>query len=90
MVPAAPRIDPRLQRTARRLGGRGLRAADAHRNVGTYAEKLGLVRPSYQQIRLLVNEGRYRAAARRATAELLAEVYFGRRPLTDLYQLLEE
>ena len=90
MVPAASRIDPRLRRAARRLGGRGSRAADAHRSVGAYAETLGLVRPSYQQVRLLVNDGRDRAAARRATTGLLIDVYFGRRPLTDLHQLLED
>ena len=90
MVPAAPRIDPRLRRVARRLGGRGARAADAHRSVGEYAAKLGLVRPSYQQVRLLVNEARYRAAARRATRQLLLDVYFQRRPVRDLYELLEE
>jgi hypothetical protein len=90
MVPASPRIDPRLRRAARRLGRRGVRASDAHRRVGEYAEKLELVRPSYQQVRLFVNEGRWQAAARQATAQLLADVYFRRRPVTDVYQLLEE
>jgi hypothetical protein len=90
VVFAAPRIDPRLRRLARRLGRRGSRASDAHRRVGEYAEKLELPRPSYQQVRLLVNEGLWQAAARRATAELVADVYFRRRPMSDLRRLLAE
>jgi hypothetical protein len=90
VVPAAPRIDPRLRRVARRLGGRGARASDAHREVGNYAERLELVRPSYQQVCLLVNEGRWQAVARRATAQLVTDVYFRRRPVSDLYRLLQE
>jgi hypothetical protein len=90
VVAAAPRIDPRLRRVARRLGRRGSRAADVHRSVGDYAGKLDLARPSYQQIRLFVNQARMEHAARLATAQLLLEVQLGVRPVTDLLQLLEE
>jgi hypothetical protein len=90
VVPSAPRIDPRLRRLARRLGRRRGTAADIHRAVGDYAWKLGLTRPSYQQIRLSVNDARMRQAARRATAQLLLEIELGARPITDLTRLLDE
>jgi len=91
VIASAPRIDPRLRRVARRLGKRrSFSAADVHRSVGAYAEHIGVFRPSYQQIRLVVNEARLRQAAWRATAQLLLEVELGARPLTDLLQLLEE
>ena len=90
MVPCAPRIDRRLRRLARRLARRGASAAEAHRGVGRYAERSGLVRPSYQQIRLLVNDARIDQAARRATAQLLLEVQLGTRSVRDLQRLLHE
>jgi hypothetical protein len=62
--------------------------ADIHRAVGEYAWALGLPRPSYQQIRLVVNDARMRQAARRATAQLLLEIELGARPITDLTRLL--
>jgi hypothetical protein len=64
--------------------------ADIHRAVGNYASTLDLPRPSYQQIRLYVNDARMRQAARRATAQLLLEIDIGARPITDLVRLLEE
>jgi hypothetical protein len=90
MVAAAPRIDPRLRRLARRLGRRRLATADVHRAVGAYATRIGVARPSYQQVRLLVNEARVQHAARRAAAQLILDVELGRRPVTDLLYFLEE
>jgi ribosomal protein S16 len=91
VVASAPRIDPRLRRVARRLGRRRpLSVADVHRRVGVYAEQIGVFRPSYQQIRLVVNEARLQQAALRATAQLLLEVDLGARPARDLRQLLQE
>jgi hypothetical protein len=90
MVVSAPRIDTRLLRAARRLGRRPSSVADIHRSLGVYAEQIGVARPSYQQIRLIVNDARMRQAARRATTELLLDVELGTRPVTDLAQLLEE
>jgi hypothetical protein len=91
VVAAAPRIDPRLRRLARRLARRGqLSTADVYRNVGAYSARIGVFRPSYQQIRLIVNDARMRQAAYRATAQLLLEVDLGVRPVSDLLQLLRE
>jgi ribose 1,5-bisphosphokinase PhnN len=91
MVASAPRIDPRLRRLARRLARRGrLSTADVHRSVGAYSARIDAFRPSYQQIRIVVNEARLRQAARRATAQLLFEIDMGARPVTDLLKLLKE
>jgi hypothetical protein len=76
---------------ARRLGRRGSSsAADVHRSVGAYAGRIDAFRPSYEQIRLVVNEARLHQAARRATAQLLLDVELGVRPVRDLLRLLEE
>jgi hypothetical protein len=90
MVAAAPRMDPRLRRLACRLGRRRLATADVHRAVGGYASRIGVPRPSYEQVRLLVNEARIQYAARRVAAELILDVELGRRRVTDLLYLLEE
>jgi hypothetical protein len=75
---------------ARRLGCRRPVIADVHRAVGTCAVRLELTRPSYQQVRIVVDEARARQAARRATAQLLLEVQLQQRPVTDLLKLLKE
>jgi hypothetical protein len=75
---------------ARRLSRRPLTAADIHRSVRAYAGRIDVVRPSYEQVRLVVNEARLSLAARRATRALVLDVYLGRRPVSDLYGLLEE
>lgn len=91
MVACGPRIDPRLRRLTRRLSRRGsLPIAEIHRSVGAYATRLALVRPSYEQTRILVNDARLQHLARRAAAELVRDVYFGVRPVRDLYPLLKE
>jgi hypothetical protein len=48
------------------------------------------LRPSYEQVRVIVNAARMRDAAVRATAQLLLEVDLGARPVSDLLRLLEE
>jgi hypothetical protein len=91
VIASAPPIDPRLRRLARRLATRSrLSAAEVNRSVGAYAARIEAFRPSYQQIRVVVNEARLRQAARRAAAQLLLEVDLGARPVTDLLRLLRE
>jgi hypothetical protein len=74
---AAPRIDDRLRRV---IGGSasGETAAEVTRLVGALAEELRLARPSYQQVRMHLNEAR----AERPTAR-----FNGRRAL-ELVDLL--
>jgi hypothetical protein len=58
---AAPRIDDRLRRF---IAGSHEPAAEVTRRVGALAEDLHLTRPSYQQVRVLLN------AARNSTVRL--------------------
>jgi len=90
VVSAAPIIDRRLRRVARRLGRRRSSVADIHRAIGEYAFRLGVTRPSYEQIRVIVNDARVEHLARGATADVLLGVQLGTRPVTDLLQFLEE
>jgi hypothetical protein len=55
-VPAAPRIDDRLRRY---IAGAGLfdSPAEVTRAAGELAWELGLPRPSYQQVRVLMRGG---------------------------------
>jgi hypothetical protein len=74
----APRIDRRLIRSLGRLDDPSRPIAETYRRAGALAEELGLVRPSYKQIRLLVHEERRRKEAGARQRELLWNVYVGR------------
>jgi hypothetical protein len=58
--PAAPRIDARLVAALTRLDDPSRSIADAHRRLGLVADWLGVPRPSYEQVRVLVNAYRRR------------------------------
>ena len=60
---AAPRIDDRLRRF---IAGSHETAAEVTRRVGALAEDLDLSRPSYQQVRVLVNAARSSSVVRPA------------------------
>ena len=60
MARAAPRIDPRLVAALARLDRREQPIAETHRALGLVADWLEVARPSYQQIRVLVQEHRRR------------------------------
>ena len=63
-VPAfAPRIDRRLVEAIARLDRRDTPIAETNRRVGELAAKLGLTKPSYEQVRAIVHATRngYRA-----------------------------
>ena len=65
-VAAAPRLDARLRQYV--AGARlGTPAAEVTRSVGELAWSLGLVRPSYEQVRFLLRRTRRRSASRSAT-----------------------
>jgi hypothetical protein len=55
MTQAAPRIDERLVAAIERVQDPRRPIADTHRLVGEIAEKLGMIRPSYEQVRTLVH-----------------------------------
>lgn len=69
VVRAAPRIDSRLLETIATVDDRGEPIAEICRRVGAAADRFGLTRPSYSQLRRLIREHRLRedeAAERRA------------------------
>jgi len=83
MLAFAPRISPRLLHALARLDDRRLPIAEINRRLGREAERLGLRRPSYQRIRMLVHQLRlYRR--RPTTAGVLLEVAYRSRPPTAL------
>jgi hypothetical protein len=64
--------------------------ADVVRATGAYCDAIGLYRPSYEQIRLLVHAARDRRERRRAAAELLLEIDLRARPPSDLAYLFDD
>ncbi len=81
MSRAAPRIDRRLLRLIDASVGEA--AADVTRAVGEAAGELGLARPSYEQVRVLL---RYAEAEQQrvTTTDVLLDIAFRARPAYDL------
>jgi hypothetical protein len=75
----APRISPRLLEAIVRFDSTVIPIAETCRRVGREAERLGLPRPSYQRVRVLVHESR---SLRRGptTASILLDVALRVRP----------
>jgi hypothetical protein len=71
----APRISPRLRSEIERLAAKPYCAAEICREVGNTAEELGLRRPSYEQVRVLVCETRRRPRVS-TTGEVLLDIAF--------------
>jgi hypothetical protein len=89
-VRAAPIIDVRVVRFVRRFEPRSATIAEVVRAAGTYCERIGVTRPSYEQIRVLVHAARERRERRLAAAKLLVEVDLRARPPTDLRYLFDD
>jgi hypothetical protein len=81
MTPAAPRIDSRLVAAAERLDDPSLPIMETYRRVARVAGALGLVRPSYEQIRKIVHEAR-RRGRRPTIGDVVLDVAFQLRPPT--------
>jgi len=90
MVISSVRTDIRVVRFIRRFEPRSGSTADVVRATGTFCEKSGLTRPSYEQIRLLVHEARERRERRKAALDLLVDVELRARPPSDLLHLLDD
>jgi hypothetical protein len=84
---AAPRIGPILLAGIERLDDDSLPIAEVHRRVAALASHLGLARPSYEQIRVLVHQHRRRGLAPTA-GKILLDVAFRSRPPEALLELL--
>ncbi len=79
MVPLAPRISPRLVAEVERLADGRHSIAEICRRVGSAADRLGLARPSYERIRVLVHAHRRRRAGP-DTVDVLVDVMSRGRP----------
>ena len=79
MLAFAPRFSPRLIDAIVRLDDRRIPVAEVNRRVGQEAERLGLRRPSYQRVRVLVHQLR-RVRRQPTTAAVLLEVAVRARP----------
>jgi hypothetical protein len=88
MPHAAPRIDSRLVAGIARLDDPRRPIAETHRRVGALAERVGLPRPSYEQVRVLVHLLR---AARRdpGPGDVLLEIAMRARPPSAIFEALE-
>ena len=79
MPRAAPRISHRLLLALERLDDGKVGIAELARRLGGEADRLGLPRPSYEQVRVLAHRNRA-LRARPATAEVLLDVATRARP----------
>ena len=74
MYAAAPRLDPRLLRAVVRLDDPSVPIAKIYRRSRKHAARLGIPRPSYECVRLLIHDARSERARRRANRETLIRV----------------
>jgi hypothetical protein len=75
MPKIAPRISPRLLEAIVRFDKPSVPIAETCRRVGAEAERIGLIRPSYERVRELVHESR-RIRSGPSTAAVLVDVAF--------------
>ena len=73
-----PRIDERLVAALAKLDDPTLPIAETNRRLGMVAEGLGLIRPSYQQVRVIVHELRSQKRSSRV-GETLLQIAYGMR-----------
>ena len=75
----SPRLDARLRDAARSLDQESDPIAETWRRVGLAAEELGVPRPGYETIRLIVRDHRRRQAeVRRLLEPVLSDLLQGR------------
>lgn len=78
MVPLTPRLPHKLVAELEHLAAGDLSAAEICRRIGARADKLGVPRPSYETVRVVVRRARRRAQP--STAEVLTDIAFRVRP----------
>jgi hypothetical protein len=77
VIDFAPRIPVRLIDEIERLSKRRVPIAEINRLVGAEAARMGLHRPSYERVRMLVHQARgLRRAGRDSVATLALEVAY--------------
>jgi hypothetical protein len=80
MANAAPRISPRLLAAIDDAARRDATVADICRTIGAEAQRLGLPRPSYEQVRRYVHASRRRRRLKPSAAQLALEVAYRAKP----------
>jgi hypothetical protein len=86
----SPRLDRRLRAAAVALDDSTLPVAETWRKVGLAAEELGLPRPGYDTIRLIVRADRSRRAeVGRLLEPVVGDLLQGRLSVWDLQRVLE-
>ncbi len=87
LTTCGPRIDERLVAALARLDDPTLPIAETNRRLGVVAEGLGLLRPSYQQVRVIVYELRSQRRSSRF-GETLLEISYGMRTQEQILRVL--
>jgi hypothetical protein len=87
LTTAAPRIDERLVAALGRLDDPTLPIAEINRRLGVVSEALGLTRPSYQQVRVIVHQLRSQSRSPRV-GETLLDISFRVKPPTAILDAL--
>lgn len=91
MVPLAPRIQRRLLDEIEQLARQRLPIAELNRRAGAAAARMGLFKPSYEQVRTLVHLARrFRRLGRASASTLATEFVFRLREPRDLAVRLTE
>jgi hypothetical protein len=86
----SPRLDRRLREAAVALDDSRLPVAETWRRVGREADELGLPRPGYDTIRLIVRDHRRRRAEiRRLLDPVVGDLLQGRVSVWDLQRVTE-
>ena|SRR5438270_1273988 len=81
----AARITPRLMRELARIDDGRLPVAEVNRRLGAAADRMGVRRPSYSRVRILVHELR-RVRSQATTLQVLADISTRARPPDALLQ----
>jgi len=87
MVVIAPRIDSRLVAALVRIDDTDVPIAETNRRLGRMAAHLGLPKPSYQQVRLLVHDIRRRKRGP-GVGELLLDLALRTRSPEEILEIL--
>jgi hypothetical protein len=87
LTTCGPRVDERLVAALARLDDPTLPIAETNRRLGVVAEGLGLIRPSYQQVRVIVHELRSRRRSPRL-GDTLLEIAYGMRTQEQILRVI--
>ena len=82
MAISAPPISPRLVGEIENIDDGRMPIAEICRSIGAIAERMGVPRPSYEQIRVYVHAARRWRRAHASSAQVAVDVAFRAKPVT--------